>query len=285
MRMQRVPIKEKTSPHYMTLRRAFPPQILLLLLMTSPALSRAQGQGQLAAATDFELLPDDPGAGDQQQVAATPNQPAATTTPGTAAAPQSGQQTKRILYIVPNFRAVSADQKLPPQTVKQKFQTGALDSLDYSSFIFVAIQAGIAQAHKETPEFHQGAAGYGRYYWHTFADTVDENLWVEFVIPATLHEDSRYYTLGKGGFPKRIYYSFSRIFITRADSGHETINAAEIVGAGAAAGISGLYYPSAERGFTKTYQRWVTNVSIDAGTFMFKEFWPDINDKFFHQRD
>ena len=57
------------------------------------------------------------------------------------------------------------------------------------------------------------------------------------------------------------------------------------VGAGAAAGISGLYYPSGERGFTKTYQRWITNVSIDTATFVFKEFWPNINDKFFHQKD
>ena len=47
-------------------------------------------------------------------------------------------QTKRILYIIPNFRAVSADQHLPPQTVQEKFKTATLDSVDYSSFIFVA---------------------------------------------------------------------------------------------------------------------------------------------------
>ena len=55
-----------------------------------------------------------------------------------------GRQTKRILYIIPNFRAVSVDEKLPPQTVKDKLTTGVLDSVDYSSFIFVAIQAGVA---------------------------------------------------------------------------------------------------------------------------------------------
>ncbi len=224
---------------------------------------------------------------DQQQGSnATPAANAAGT-PGAATPPASGsgQQTKRILYIVPNFRSVSADQKLPAQTVKDKFKTGALDSFDYSSFIFVGIQAGLAMAHKQTPEFHQGAAGYGRYYWHTFADTVDENLWVEFLIPAALHQDSRFYTLGKGKFPHRLYYSFSRAFITRTDGGRETVNASELVGAGAAAGISNLYYPSGERGFTKTYQRWITSVAIDTGTFVFKEFWPDINDKIFHQKD
>jgi hypothetical protein len=271
----------------MTLRKLFAASSLLLSLAMSAAVLEAHGQDASlpAVTTDVASLPEAPTAADPQQ--STAPAPASNAVPnGTAtAAPQSGQQTKRILYIVPNFRAVSSDQKLPPQTVKDKFLTATQDSLDYSSFIFVGIQAGVAMAHKQTPEFRQGAAGYGRYYWHTFADTVDENLWVEFVIPAALRQDSRYYTLGKGSFPHRLYYSFSRAFITRTDGGRETFNASEIVGAGAAAGISGLYYPSGERGFTKTYQRWITNVSIDTATFVFKEFWPNINDKFFHQKD
>jgi len=100
-----------------------------------------------------------------------------------------------------------------------------------------------------------------------------------------LHQDSRYYTLGHGGFPKRIFYAFSRIAVTRTDRGNETFNTSEVVGAGAAAGISDLYYPSRERTWTKTGQRWVLNVGLDGATFMFKEFWPDLNNKFFHQKD
>jgi hypothetical protein len=205
--------------------------------------------------------------------------------PNAETPPNEGRQTKRILYIMPNFRAVSTDQRLPPQTVEEKFKTATLDSVDYSSLIFVAIQAGIAEARNSTPEFRQGAAGYARYYWHTYADYADENLWVEFIFPATLHQDSRYYTLGRGGFPKRLAYSFSRLAITRTDSGHETFNASEIFGAGAAAGISSLYYPSQERTFTKTYQLWLTNILIDGASSIFKEFWPDINNKFIHQED
>lgn len=270
----------------MTLPKLFAARGILLSFSIFSALSLAHGQQRpLLAATDVALLPDAPGTAEQQSPAAA-GAANATSTANVANTPDGpGKQTKRILYIVPNFRAVSADQKLPPQSVKDKFKTGALDSFDYSSFIFVGIQSGIAMAHKETPEFRQGAAGYGRYYWHTFADNLDENLWVEFILPATLHQDSRYYTLGKGNVVHRLYYSFSRIVITRQDSGHEFFNASEVVGAGAAAGISGLYYPSQERTFTKTYQRWVTNVAIDGGTFMFKEFWPNINDKFFHQKD
>jgi hypothetical protein len=77
----------------------------------------------------------------------------------------------------------------------------------------------------------------------------------------------------------------SRAVITRNDSGHETFNASEIFGAGAAAGISSLYYPSQERTFSKTYQLWLTNIAIDAGSNLFKEFWPDINNRVFHQKE
>src|SRR6202162_3689135 len=214
---------------------------------------------------DATTLPDAPSAASQQDGQVSPAPSGAKSNAGTVDASETGKQTKRILYIVPNFRAVSADQKLPPQTVKEKFKTATLDSVDYSSFIFVAVQSGIAEARNANPEFRQGAAGYGRYYWHTYADYVDENLWVEFLLPTALHQDSRYYTLGRGGFAKRLGYSLSRAAITRKDSGHETFNASEIFGAGAAAGISALYYPSPERTFTKTYQRWITSVAIDGG--------------------
>jgi hypothetical protein len=232
-----------------------------------------------------DSLPDAPGFSTEQDPQVKPGSPPAPGASSAGAAGAGNQQTKRILYIFPNFRAVNSDQKVPPQTVKEKFKTASLDSVDYSSFIFIGIQAGIAQASNSYPEFHQGAAGYGRYYWHTLADTIDENLWVEFILPATLRQDSRYYTKGHGGIPKRLAYAFSRIAITREDSGRETFNASEVFGSGAAAGLSTLYYPSQERSFVKTYQRWITSLAIDGGTFVFKEFWPDINGKIFHQKD
>jgi hypothetical protein len=234
-------------------------------------------------------LPDDPGSGVQQQTASgepPPEGSGSTLGIGAAVDPLAeGRQTKRILYMIPNFRAVSADQQLPPQPVKEKFKTATLDSVDYSSFIFVAGQAAVAQANSSYPEFGQGARGYGRYYWHTLADAINENYWVEFIVPSVLHQDTRYYTLGKGDFAKRLGYAFTRIVVTRTDEGHETFNFSEILGAGAFSGIANLYYPSQERTLTKTYQRWVTNLAIDGCTFAFKEVWPDINNAIFHQQD
>jgi hypothetical protein len=197
-------------------------------------------------------------------------------------AEQEGVQTKRILGIFPNFRAVSANTHLPPQTVLEKFKTASQDSFDYSSFFIPAFVAGINQATNAVPEFHQGAAGYGRYFWHTFADQTSENYFVEFIVPSITREDTRYYTLGSGGFMKRAEYSLSRVIITRNDAGHNTFNISEVVGAGAAAGVSNFYYPQSQRTFGNTASRWGTSVGIDAGTFLVHEFWPDINHKLFH---
>jgi hypothetical protein len=192
------------------------------------------------------------------------------------------RQTKRILGIIPNFRAVSADEKLPPVSTHDKFTIMFQDSFDYSSFIYVGILSGISQAQGSYPEFHTGAPAYARYYWHGFADTVDGNLMTEFLFPTALHEDPRYYTLGRGGLFKRTGYSISRLLITRNDNGGATPNISEIVGNGSAAGIACLYYPSSQRTWTKTGQRWLTQVGLDGFANVVKEFWPDVNAKLFH---
>jgi hypothetical protein len=193
-----------------------------------------------------------------------------------------GKQTKRILGIIPNFRSVSVDEKLPPISKHDKFKLMLEDNFDYSNFLYVGILSGIAQTENSYPEFHHGAPAYARYYWHSFADTFDANLMTEYLLPVATREDPRYYTLGRGGFVKRTVYTFSRLAITRTDHGGRTINLSEIVGNGAAAGISSLYYPSPERTWTKTGQRWVTQIGLDGFANLIKEFWPDLNSKIFH---
>jgi len=213
------------------------------------------------------------------------NAPAPQSQQGSAAQQESGgKQTKRILGIVPNFIAVSADQKLPPETVKEKFMDATLDSFDYSSIFFPGVIAGYNQARNATPQFHQGAAGFARYFWHSAVDQTDENYMVEFIYPTVLHQDARYYTLGHGGFMKRAGYALSRAVITRSDSGKKTVNFSEIIGAGSAAGLSNLYYPAASRSLGNTGSQWGLDIGIDSGVFVFREFWPDINRHVFHNK-
>jgi hypothetical protein len=248
-------------------------KILLSLVIASVATSaQTQNRGpakltvENTSSITSEFLPDAPEPRGDQSFPSSgplPPSPQSSTTP---------QQTSRILGIIPNFRAVSADSRLPPQTAREKLKVGLQDSFDYSSLILVGVQAGAAQAGNTYPTFRQGASGFGRYYWHAFADQADENLWVESILPIALHQDSRYYTLGRGSFIKRAGYALTRTVITRKDNGGETFNAAEIVGAGAASGISSTYYPGQYRTWTKTGQRWLSNVLVDSATMVARSF-------------
>ena len=192
------------------------------------------------------------------------------------------KQSKRILWIFPNYRAVSADTQLPPLSLKSKFWLATQDSFDYSSFLTAGMIAGISQAKKSYPEFGQGSKGYGRYYWHAVADQAVGNYFTEAIVPTITREDPRYYTLGHGGFLKRTGYAVSRLLVTRTDSGGRTVNISEIAGNGAGAAVSGFYYPSSERTWTKTGQKWITQIALDGVFNIVKEFWPDVNRLVFH---
>ena len=246
--------------------------------------SPAHASAQMLASSetrDFATLPDAP----SYSSSLAPLEEAQAS--GQKAAPlasegDDGTQTKRILGIFPNFRSVSANQHLPPQSVKEKFLTATQDSFDYSSVFTPAVLAGYNKVRDSTPEFGHGGVGYGRYLWHSVVDQTSENYWVEFIVPAITHEDTRYYTLGKGGFKKRAYYAIKHVVVTRDDGGKDVFNAGEVVGAALGAALSNAYYPSAERSFGNTATQWGTSVGVDAFTFGLREFWPDINHALFH---
>jgi hypothetical protein len=215
---------------------------------------------------------------------ATDGKPALPDSPQPKVQSDEAQQTKRILWVIPNFRSVSASTHLPPLSSKEKLWLATQDSFDYSAFAWVAIVSGIAMGTASEPSFGNGISGYGVYYAHNFADNTIENYMVEGFVPAALKQDPRYYTLGHGGFLKRTGYSVSRLFITRTDSGSSTFNFSEVIGAGAAAGIGNLYYPSNNNMWVKTYQRWGSQIIQDGIGFVFREYWPDINRAIFHNK-
>jgi len=213
----------------------------------------------------------------------TPPPPVLTTNPDAVSA-NGNQQTKRVLGLVPNFRSVSADVKLPPMSPKEKFIVAGKDTFDYSALFVAGIQAGFAMNSKSYPEFGQGLKGYGQYYWHTLADTASENFFVGGIGPVVFKQDNRFYTLGHGSFGKRSFYAVTRVLVTRKDDGDETFNFSEVIGSGASAGFSTLWYPKQYQTWTKVGQKWLTSDLIDCFNFWWKEWWPTANKYVFHTK-
>jgi hypothetical protein len=197
-------------------------------------------------------------------------------TPNGRVIPPSQQQPKRILGIMPNYRAVSAGETPTPPTPSEAFKIAFHNSFDYSSFIFTGITSLIAEGQDAHPQLGKGVPGYWGYYWRGFVDKTDGNFLVIFALPTVFHEDERYYALGKGPIWKRAVYSASRVLITPDYHGHNTINASELLGRGIAQGISTTYYPSQDRTLSEIATKWGYALMRDALTNTFREFWPDI---------
>ena len=212
---------------------------------------------------------------------AKPKQPSEA--PADVGAPPSKQQPKRILGVMPNYRAVSAGAIPPPPTAKQAFKIATQNSFDYSAFAFVGITSLLAEGTDAHPKLGKGVPGFGRYYWRGFVDKADGNYLVIFALPTILHQDERYYAKGEGGFWKRFIYSTSRVLITPGYSGHNTFNASEIFGRGISQGVSLAYYPSADRTAGKLAAKYGYAVMRDALTNAFREFWPDIATHVLHR--
>jgi hypothetical protein len=203
--------------------------------------------------------------------------------PANQEAPPAKQQPKRILGVMPNFRAVSAGAIPPPPTPKQALKIATLNSFDYSAFVFVGITSALAEWSNAHSQLGQGLPGYGRYYWRGYLDKTDGNYLVIFALPTVFHQDERYYAMGKGNFWKRAAYSGSRILITPDYHGHSSFNASELLGRGTAQAISIAYYPSKSRTASAIATKYAYALGRDALTNVFREFWPDIATHVLHR--
>jgi hypothetical protein len=148
---------------------------------------------------------------------------------------------------------------------------------DPSEFVLTGFVAALNQAADSNPTYGQGMAGYGLRYGTAYGDNFVENFMADAILPSLLHQDPRYYQLGRGGFLRRTAHAIGRVFITRSDSGQTQPNYSELGGAFGAAAISTYtYHPRSERSIRDVVGVWGTQMSWDAGTYVLKEFWPDL---------
>lgn len=190
---------------------------------------------------------------------------------------EASPKNDRLFWTLPNNLTVENAAHVPPLTVGGKFNLTAKDSFDPVEIPYIGALAGISQAQNSEPAYGQGGAGYGRRYATAFADNTTGNFMTEAVFPSILRQDPRYFQVGKGGFWRRTGYAFSRLFVTRADSGQSQFNYSEIAGNAIGAGIISAYHPAQDRSFSNTMSIWGTQITWDGVSNEMKEFWPDIH--------
>jgi hypothetical protein len=192
-----------------------------------------------------------------------------------APAPQP-QKDDRIFFALPNLLTVENASSMPPLTIGQKFKTVAEGCFDPVEVAFIGIQAGVDQADNANPTYHQGFIGYSRRFGTDYADAIIGNFGTGAIFPTLLHQDPRYYQMGKGNPFRRMEHAALRVVIAQSDrSGRTEINFSELLGNGMAAGLSNAYHPGPHT-LASSVNVLGTQVLLDTVGYELKEFWPDL---------
>jgi len=245
---------------------------LFLLALLIPAYAQPQGDSD-------PPKPENPGGAPAML-------PAAQNSPDTTKGQEGEQQDKRVFGVFPNYRTTDGTVAFQPITAKQKLLIGLKDSFDWPVYLTGGAFAALYQLENQNPSFGQGMKGYGRRYGTALADQVIGNMMTESFMPALLHEDPRYFRLGKSGGGKlhRAVYAASRIIINRTDKGNWSFNFSEWLGNATAVAISNAYYPDT-RTASDNIGRLGIACATDAFSQVMKEFWPDVKHALFHRHE
>jgi hypothetical protein len=148
----------------------------------------------------------------------------------------------------------------------------------YSPYTFLAagFQATLDQAQGQWPHYGGGMQGWGKRFGATLADTESRRFIQTFALSTILHQDPRYFpSHGRTCF-SRSWYAVTRVVITKSDSGDNTFNTSEFLGALFTSSLQNSYYPRHDRTFEETMIRFSGALSSDAIGNLLREFTPDM---------
>jgi hypothetical protein len=205
-----------------------------------------------------------------QQPPASPSSPSSPSSSGSSS-------PKHLFYVVPAYNVAYA-KKFKPLTPRQKFREWLEGVYDPRGLALIAAEAATLEhsGHDGFCGYGHGFGGYAKCYGSMELDLTVSSFFGDALFPTLLHQDPRYFRLGKGSAPKRISYALSRVFVTHADSGRIVFYSSALSGSVLAAAASNLYYPRSDRGFSHSVNRLGIDLADTAAFDVAAEYWPDI---------
>ena len=156
------------------------------------------------------------------------------------------EERQRVFGVIPNFY-VAYDRNAVRLTAKLKFKLALRAGTDPVFFAATAFTAGLEQA-GDTPDYGQGAKGYGQRMGALYANGFTDIMVGEAILPSLLHQDPRYFYQGPGTKRSRAIHALSSPFICKGDNGKWEPNVSSVGGDLVAGAISNIYYPQSNRG-------------------------------------
>ena len=180
------------------------------------------------------------------------------------------EEKQRILGIIPNFY-VSYDPDAKALTTKLKFELALKVSVDPVTIAGIAMISSAEQA-ADTPNYGQGAAGFGKRFGATAADSLTDVMIGGAILPSVLHQDPRYFYQGTGTTKSRIRHALLDPFIARGDNGKCQPNYSSLGGDLASSALANLYYPRSNRGAGLVFGNFAIQTAERVGATLAQEF-------------
>jgi hypothetical protein len=180
------------------------------------------------------------------------------------------EEQQRIFGFIPNFY-VQYDPNAAPLTTKLKFELAAKVSFDAVTFIGVGLVAAANQA-GDTPNYPQGAKGYGERYAAVYANGFTDIMVGGAILPSLLHQDPRYFYQGTGTNKSRALHAITSPFVCRGDNGRPQPNYSTIGGDLASAALSNAYNPASNRGLGLFFGNFLIGTGQRAAANLAQEF-------------
>jgi hypothetical protein len=186
----------------------------------------------------------------------------------------------RVPDFVPQVSAESEATGAPsiytPLSARCKFSLFVGQTRSPYTFVSAGFEATLAQATGQWPHYGGGVQGWGKRLGATLADTESRRFIQTFALSTILHQDPRYFPWCKRTLIARVWYSATRVVITKNDNGDSTFNTSEVLGALFTSSLQNSYYPRHDRTFGDTMSRFGGALSSDVIGDLLREFSPDM---------
>lgn len=181
------------------------------------------------------------------------------------------EEQQRVLGFVPNYYVVYDSQNAVPLTAKLKFELAMKVVVNPVTGAGVAFMAATRQA-GNTPDYVQGAKGYGQRVGAEAADGFSDILIGGAILPSLLHQDPRYFYQGTGTTGSRLRHALFSPFVARGDNGRWQPNYSTVGGDLAASALMNTYYPQSTRGARLVFGQFAINTAEREMSSVMQEF-------------
>ncbi len=187
-----------------------------------------------------------------------------------AAQQLKAEEHQRVLGFIPNIY-VTYEPHPEPLSAKMKFHLAYKGLTQPAFFGFEALWAGVEQA-ANTPNYPQGARGYGERFGANLASGSSEALFGNAILPSLLHQDPRYFYRGSGTKGSRAWHAILAPFVCQGDNGKSQPNYSQWAGSLISASLSLTYYPGSNRGTGLVFRNFGTSMGLHVVLGLAQEF-------------